>query len=649
MAHTERSRARQRRQWRTGVVGLSALVLLTGYAQVSRSTEYPAALSDEFVASLEAIDATAEIPEVVQNLAPGALEARDAAAAAFRTAGPGADPLSRPEYLVVWAGKMNGGDLSGHDVARFAGQGTINPQGLLEAASLRLRPGLDAMVVVDARKHNADGTLSGRYGTVVNFVQLPPPFGLESEPHHMQYSWEDGQPVIAGGLFNDVTTVWDVSRIPEIHLTNAIRPEETPLGTVPDAYDFLPDGRAVGTYMGGPNFNFAGSPGSVVVFKPDAEKGLVFESETPAGVPGAINSSNPGGVPEPCSPIEAKPLGTCANPHGIQIRADLGRMVTGDYAEPRELTTDPVKPMNDATFRPTARVWDVTNPSAPRLVSVAHMPKGPKESARRGHGNIGIMENAKTWAPAKGMFAGAACGGGIFFAPDITALNGDSSAQWKQVFDDGMAAINAPGDPRVASDQDQEPGGCAGGAWHQVSEDNRFLFRAINGRNPGSTDSFDNGTPKLIYSVNIENLIASAADGQIDCSIDTIGEIQRAQGDEADCPRLMSVLLADDNTTGGPHWGAIDNHSLTGTGAPTRLVFSNSFVARTGVDGNHRMYMVDVDPATGALSYDRTFRDEKTGALGVDFNRRNWPNHDDAGFYKPHSMVWVCPPGICGG
>jgi hypothetical protein len=77
------------------------------------------------------------------------------------------------------------------------------------------------------------------------------------------------------------------------------------------------------------------------------------------------------------------------------------------------------------------------------------------------------------------------------------------------------------------------------------------------------------------------------------------------------------------------------------------LVFSNSFVARTGVDGNHRLYMVDVDPATGALSYDQSFRDEKTGMPGIEFNRRNWPNNPDAGFYKPHAMVWVCPPGVC--
>lgn len=104
----------------------------------------------------------------------------------------------------------------------------------------------------------------------------------------------------------------------------------------------------------------------------------------------------------------------------------------------------------------------------------------------------------------------------------------------------------------------------------------------------------------------------------------------------------------EDKSNGG-RWGAVDNHSLTPTRAPTRLVFSNSFVARTGVDGNHRMYVVDVDPATGALSSDRSFQDGHDGLLGVDFNRRDWPNHPDAGFYKPHAMVWVCPPGICPG
>jgi len=638
MGRAVSSRRRARR--RPAVVGLAGLALLTGWAGISQGSSYGPDVPTATVRSLEAINHTDAVPDAIQNLVPGAIGARDAAEAAYRAAGPAADPLSKPEYIVVWAGKMTEGDVSGSDVAR-ASSGTLTAQDLAKQAGIGMKPGLDAMIVVDARRHNADGSLSPSYGKVVNFVEVPPPFGVEGEPHHLQYQWEDGQPVVAGGLFNDVTTVWDVSRIPEIHLTNAVRPEETPQGTVPDAYDFLPDGRAVGTYMGGPDFNYAGSPGSVVVLKPDRQKGLVFESETPAGRPGAVNSSNAGGVPEPCSPVEAMPLGTCANPHGIQIRGDLGRMVTADYAEPRELVTDPAKSYKPATFRPTVRIWDVTTPATPRLVSVAHMPSGPLQDSLQGHGNTAVMETAKTHAPARGEFAGASCGGGIFFTPDIAALTGDSSGAWKEVFDDDMAILRAGGA--------REKDGCAGGSWHQVSQDNHFLFRTVMGRNPGSTGSFDNGTAKVIYTLDISRLIASAADGHVDCSIDTIGEIERGQGDEADCPRLVSVLRVDDTSNGGPHWGAIDNHSLTPTGAPTRLVFSDSFVARTGVDGNHRMYMVNVDPATGVLSYDRSFRDENTGELGVAFNRRNWPLNPNVGFYKPHAMVWVCPPGICPG
>lgn len=49
----------------------------------------------------------------------------------------------------------------------------------------------------------------------------------------------------------------------------------------------------------------------------------------------------------------------------------------------------------------------------------------------------------------------------------------------------------------------------------------------------------------------------------------------------------------------------------------------------------------------GILAYDQSFRDEQSGTLGVEFNRRSWPDNPDAGFYKPHAMGWVCPPGVC--
>src|SRR5204863_9981029 len=116
-----------------------------------------------------------------------------------------------------------------------------------------------------------------------------------------------------------------------------IRPEENPQGTLPDAYDFAGD-KAIGTYMGGPDVpNYGGSPGSVVVFKPDSSKGMVQESETPSSAFGAVFSGNPGGIPEPCSPIEGRPAGTCGNPHGIQPRRDLGRRRSDGYGAAREL------------------------------------------------------------------------------------------------------------------------------------------------------------------------------------------------------------------------------------------------------------------------------------------------------------------------
>jgi hypothetical protein len=279
------------------------------------------------------------------------------------------------------------------------------------------------------------------------------------------------------------------------------------------------------------------------------------------------------------------------------------------------------------------------------------------------------MENAKTYGKSKAAFAGSMCGGGILFTPDITKLKGDSSSQWTQVWDDGLSEIFT--DQRDANGIDgtqvEEPGGCAGGAWHQVTKNNHFFYRSVQGRVPLSNAFFDQGTHKMIYNINIENLMKSAMDGKVACDmthgmdLDGDGQISHANRETAidifrrlaegetvaDCPTFVSSLAVDDRTTGGPHWAALDDNTLTADGNPTRMVFSDYFVARSGVDGNHRMYVVNIDPKTQKLSFDKNFRDEKTGAIGVDFNRRNWPNSPDAGYYKPHSMLWVCPPGIC--
>jgi hypothetical protein len=617
-----------------------------------------------------------DIGKVKNNPIDGAIATRDQAVAQWKAAdaafkagtGPQPDPSAKPEYNVVWASKQNVADVNGDVISKFIKADTINPQGLTDLLNPQFLPGLDGFQVIDMRQKNLDGTDNPDFGVVVNFVQLPLPWGIENEAHHMQYEWHDGDPILAGGLFTGTTHVLDASDIPNLKLLNEIPNTETPGGSIADAYEKGTNGRFYLTMMGGPLANFGGSPGEIVTFKPDAKKGLVVDSESPAGGPLAGDlklGRNPNGVPEPCSLREARPLGTCANPHGIEFRTDLGVGVTADYAEPREIVLDPVKTIDKYAFRPTIRSWDISGANAdkPKLIGVAHVPNGPTQPAQRAHEQYGIMEDAKTWPDAtkykgglesKGLFAGSMCGGGIFFVPDITKAKGDFSNQVVQVWNDGLSELATPD----GKDLD-EPGGCAGGAWHQVAPNNRILFRAVQGRNPASDNYFDEGEGKLVYDIDISPLIKSAQDGSVDCDLsrgihkdgfDLTG-IQLfhklALGQHiADCPFLISTLPVKDITSGGPHWGALDNHTVDQDGVPWRLTFSNYFVSRTGVDGDHRFYDVNI-AADGTLSYNDDFRDEKTGALGVNFNRRDWPGNPDAGFYKPHSEIWVCPPGIC--
>jgi hypothetical protein len=609
---------------------------------------------------------------VKNNLVSGALKLRALATHQWTAAqdkwkagrGGRPNPLAKPEYIVVWSGKQNAADVYGKELGELVTNATVNPEGLQQFLQPQFLPGLDGFQVIDARKLNVNGTHNADYGKVVNFVQLPLPWGVETEAHHMQYQWENGQPIIAGGLYNDTAFVLSVKDIPTMKLLNVIPPQAHLGGSIPDAFDEVGStGTYIGTWMGGPAANFGGSPGEVLTFKPSKTKGLVQVSQTAAGVVGGVVNGNAGGVPEPCNPQEGEPLGTCANPHGIQIRQDLNRMVTADYAEPREIVLDPTKPVNRYAFRPTVRVWNTSNPVHPKLISVAHMPNGPTNPVNKGHGQIGIMEDAKTWPDAtrykgglasKGFFAESMCGGGIFFAPDVTKLKGNSSSQWHEVFNDAVPEVRAKG----GKFQD-EPGGCDGGSWVQVAPNNRILFHTVIGRTPVSDNYYDSGELKLVYDINISKLIKDAQTGHVLCDLNkgihshgyNLSGLQVLEKLEegkkvADCPTLISTLVVHDPTSGGPHWGALDVNSVDQYGVPYRMAFSDYFVARTGVDGDHRLYIADINH-DGKLSYDNVFRDQNTGAIGVDFNRRSWPGAPNGGFYKPHSMLWVCPPGVC--
>src|SRR3954454_15393518 len=213
---------------------------------------------------------------VQNNLIDGAIANRDKALAEYKAAkarakqgkGKAPSPLSKPEYLVVWSAKQNAGDVYGHEIGELLTNATVNPQGLADLLNPQFLPGLDGFQVIDQPKQDVNGNENPDYGKVVNFVQLPLPWGAETEAHHMQYEWRDGQPIVAGGLYNDSTLVLSAKDIPNLKLQNIVPPQDTPNGSIPDAYDAVGDGRFIGTYMGGPNTDFGGSPGEVVTLKP---------------------------------------------------------------------------------------------------------------------------------------------------------------------------------------------------------------------------------------------------------------------------------------------------------------------------------------------------------------------------------------------
>lgn len=90
-------------------------------------------------------------------------------------------------------------------------------------------------------------------------------------------------------------------------------------------------------------------------------------------------------------------------------------------------------------------------------------------------------------------------------------------------------------------------------------------------------------------------------------------------------PRQVSSLkLGDDEQ---PHWIAID---------PTgRRIVLNS----AGGGSGNRLFVVDFDPASGALALDERFRDAGAARPGVSFTQKTW-THGFSGTAVPHGTVF---------
>ncbi|HZE66500.1 MAG TPA: hypothetical protein VE081_07725 [Sporichthyaceae bacterium] len=535
----------------------------------------------------------------------------------------------RHEYLVVWAGDENASDHASADLTQL--NPSVDPSfNDPKATEKKLRDnalGPDFLAIIDA---TAGSPTQGR---VVNTVTVSPV--SSNEPHHMQYLWHKGDAIYAGGLYSDITYVFNVKALPKVELTGVNLPLDTPCGSIPDAYWTLRDGTAYGTYMGGADVpgpckytngavrlsnGFGGSPGSIVHLD-EAGKTL---SEVPA------SSERHEGV---CSNYPPLPKPTCANPHGIQVREDLNRMVTSDFVEPRNIVLDPIREPDPYLLRDTVRIFDITKRDDAQLVSVTAMPDGPRiETSAAWEEPRGTMELGITnQHQHRGVFISAMCGGAIYYTPDITAVD----AVWREVWDvTAYSGFHYPGTSRGD--------GCSGSSWIQVSPDDDFLFNAVIGRGPGSTSLTGADVTKQVFVLDIRKLLK--AGNATTCNIRTVTEATHG-GAQADCPTLADSFHVVDNTSGGPHWGAMDNFQIGPDGFYhetehlSRIAFNDYFVARTNVDGNHQLCILDVS-RQGKLSLDQNFVDQRTGQPCVQFNRLSWP-HGDFGNALPHSEVFA--------
>ena len=93
-------------------------------------------------------------------------------------------------------------------------------------------------------------------------------------------------------------------------------------------------------------------------------------------------------------------------------------------------------------------------------------------------------------------------------------------------------------------------------------------------------------------------------------------------------PQIVDeISLADD---WGPHWISLEP-------VGDRVVLTS-----TSGETLYRVLVLRLDPETGHLALDSTFRDPGAAQPGVSFDRRSWP-HGEAGPARPHGAVFSRP------
>jgi 56kDa selenium binding protein (SBP56) len=109
-------------------------------------------------------------------------------------------------------------------------------------------------------------------------------------------------------------------------------------------------------------------------------------------------------------------------------------------------------------------------------------------------------------------------------------------------------------------------------------------------------------------------------------------------------PKPVSNVRLDRNPldTGKPRRGG--PHHLTMSADGTRIAVSDYTIDVPGLaqDGDRRVYMLRLDRGSGRLRLDGAFQDERTGEVGVSFDRPTWP-HGETGSARPAGLLLVTP------
>ena len=344
----------------------------------------------------------------------------------------------------------------------------------------------------------------------------------------MQYMWHKGDKIFAGGLFTDVTYVFDTSQLPELKLKGVNLPTDTLCGSVPDAYWVIKDGTAYGTYMGGPDV-----PGPCTYT--DGRPGSATASPArPASSSGSTRTARP-------SARRRRPRRTAGD------RAALRQHPGAAAADLREPARHPgprgprhpghQRLQRAAQHHPQPGVGAVVVPASADRAHLGHLRPGQPEAeggvvpARRpargqgaapggaagGHGDHGHQP-----ARAQGRVRQTMQGGAIYYTPDITA----AKPQWREVFD--LTTSNKQADP-----SSNYYGGGSNGGWLQTSLDDKYLYHAVVGRPRAATTTAPRRTSSCWTS---RSCWPRATTRQ--CSIDTLDEVT-AGGAESDCPAVV--------------------------------------------------------------------------------------------------------------